>query len=113
MQETTTIQSIPILLVDDHEALRSGLRLIIESDPRFRVVAEAGSGAEALYLTPRVSPSVVVMDVGLEDGDGIEFGREIIARHPEVKVLIFSSQVDEKLVQSALNAGAKGYIVKT
>lgn len=101
-----------IVVVDDHEIVRQGLRALLEAEDDFSVVGEAGSVAEAVRRVGYESPDVVVMDVRLPDGSGVEACREIRSRWPSVKVLMLTSYADEDALMSAIVAGASGYVLK-
>ncbi len=101
-----------VLLVDDHEIVREGLRAVLEGQEDLEVVGEAGSVAEAVRRVGYDNPDVVVMDVRLPDGTGIEACREIRSRWPRVRVLMLTSYADEEALVSAVVAGASGYVLK-
>lgn len=101
-----------IVVVDDHEIVRQGLKALLEAEEDFFVVGEAGSVAEAVRRVGYESPDVVVMDVRLPDGSGVEACREIRSRWPDVKVLMLTSYADEEALMSAIVAGASGYVLK-
>jgi len=101
-----------IVVVDDHEIVRQGLKALLEAEEDFEVVGEAGSVAEAIRRVGYESPEVVVMDVRLPDGSGVEACREIRSRWPSVKVLMLTSYADEEALMSAIVAGASGYVLK-
>ncbi len=101
-----------ILLVDDHEIVRQGIKALIEAEKDFSVVGEAGTVADAIKRTGYDEPDVVVLDVRLPDGSGVEACREIRSRFPDVKVLILTSFADEEALLSAITAGASGYVLK-
>ncbi len=101
-----------LLVVDDHEVVREGLVSLLDRRPRFQVVAQAGSVAEALAEARRHQPDLVVMDVRLPDGSGIEACREIRSEMPTTKVVMLTSYPDEEAVLSAIVAGASGYLLK-
>jgi len=101
-----------ILVVDDHEVVRQGLTALLGRRDEFQVVAEAGSLSEALAATRRFVPDLVVMDVRLPDGSGIEACREIRSEYPDIKVVMLTSYPDEEAVLSAIIAGASGYLLK-
>ena len=103
---------IRILVVDDHEIVRQGLVSLLDRRPEFQVVGEAGSVAEAIEMARRFRPTLVIMDVRLPDGSGIEACREIRAEFPETRVVILTSYPDEEAVLSAIVAGASGYLLK-
>src|SRR5205814_6191978 len=101
-----------LLIVDDHEVVRQGLVALLDRRPGFQVVAEAGNVAEAIDQAARHEPDIVVMDVRLPDGSGIEACREIRARRPATRVIMLTSFPDEEAVLSAIVAGASGYLLK-
>jgi two-component system, NarL family, response regulator DevR len=104
-------RSLRLLVVDDHEVVRQGLVALLERRPGFQVVAEAGTVAEAVEQADRFEPDIVVMDVRLPDGSGIEACREIRAHRPATRVLMLTSFPDEEAVLSAIVAGASGYLL--
>src|SRR3954449_611381 len=101
-----------LLVVDDHEVVRQGLVAMLSRRPNFQVVAEAGTVAEAIEAARRFQPELVVMDVRLPDGSGIEACRDIRAEHPQTRVVMLTSYPDEEAVLSAIVAGASGYLLK-
>ena len=101
-----------LLVVDDHEIVRQGLVALLDRKSGFEVVAQAGTVADAIALSHRFEPDVVVMDVRLPDGSGIEACREIRANRPETRVVMLTSYPDEEAVLSAIIAGASGYLLK-
>jgi two-component system response regulator DevR len=111
-QDDRDIRRLKVMLVDDHEVVRRGLRSLIESAGDMEVVAEAASVAEALQQAQQTQPDVVVMDVRLPDGSGIEAARDIRARRQATQVLMLTSYADELAVFSSIMAGAAGYLLK-
>ena len=111
MTERTNAQ-IRVLLVDDHEVVRTGVRALLAATSDVVVVAEADSPARALREAQRVRPDVVVMDVRLADESGIEATRAIRAALPEVQVLMLTSFADDEALFAAVMAGAAGYVLK-
>ncbi len=101
-----------ILLVDDHEVVRLGLKALLERHPNFEVVGEAGSAREAIEQVETLQPGVVVMDIRLPGTSGIEACEEIIRRFPDTKVLMLTSYAEDEMLFSAIRAGASGYILK-
>lgn len=101
-----------IMLVDDHQMFRDGLRPLLERTPGHEVVAEAGDGHAAVRLAAELVPDVVVMDVSLPGLNGIEASRQILAANPAVKVIILSMHADRRFVTATLKAGAVGYVLK-
>lgn len=104
---------IRIMLVDDHTMVREALRVVLEQDERMKVVAEVGDGETALKLATQLTPDVVVMDVAMPGLSGVETTRRMLASHPQIKVLALSTYLDRRTVQQMLDAGARGYIVKS
>src|ERR1700730_9018525 len=101
-----------VMLVDDHEVVRDGIKAQLRAQDDFTVVAEAGSVAEAVREAARVRPDVIVMDVRLADGSGIEATREIRAQRPETQVLMLTSFADDEALFASIMAGAAGYVLK-
>lgn len=101
-----------ILLVDDHEVVRVGLKTLLESEEDLVVVGEAADGPSAVRLASSLAPDVIVMDVRLGAMDGIEACREVKSHQPQVAVLILTSFASDEAVMSALMAGASGFLVK-
>lgn len=106
------IARIRLLIVDDHPAVREGLRTMFEMEPDLDVVAEAAEGREALRQAEAVRPNVVLMDVFMPGLGGIETTRAIKSRWPDIRVLVFTVLDTPSLVQRALAAGADGYLLK-
>ncbi len=104
--------TIRLLIVDDHEILRMGLRMALERVEDFEVVGEAGSKNEAIAQTKALQPEIIVMDVRLPDGTGIEACREIMVDYPQAKVIMLTSYADEEAVFASVLAGSKGFIMK-
>ena len=101
-----------ILLVDDHEVVRIGLKSLLERHPQFTVVGEAGSAREALEQVANLKPEVVVMDIRLPGTSGIEACEEIVNKFPGTKVIMLTSYAEDEMLFSAIRAGASGYILK-
>jgi len=104
--------SIRVLICDDHEVVREGLRGLIGRQPDMTVVGEAGTVAEAVEAAARSKPDVVVMDVRLPDGSGVEACRSIREARPEVKVIMLTSYADDEALFASIIAGASGYLLK-
>jgi DNA-binding NarL/FixJ family response regulator len=104
---------IRILIADDHEVVRSGLRKILEAHPNWEVVAEASDGKDAINKAAETKPDVAVLDYSLPLINGIEATRQIRARLPKTEVLIFTMHDNEMLLQELLKAGARGYLLKS
>jgi DNA-binding NarL/FixJ family response regulator len=112
MTEQSEPRPLRLLVVDDHEVVRQGLVALIDRREKFQVVAEAGTVEEALDAARRFQPDLVIMDVRLPDGSGIEACREIRAELPATRVVMLTSYPDEEAVLSAIIAGASGYLLK-
>jgi DNA-binding NarL/FixJ family response regulator len=105
--------SIRVVLVDDHALVRQGFRRILEDDPELTVVGEASNGTDAIALVKKTDPDVVVMDMAMPEMSGLHATMEMIKQRPGTKVLILSMYSDEQYVRNALDAGARGYILKS
>jgi DNA-binding NarL/FixJ family response regulator len=105
-------QTIRVVLVDDHALVRQGFRRILEDDPELSVVGEASNGLDAIALVKKTDPDVVVMDMAMPEMSGLHATMELMKQRPGTKVLILSMYSDEQYVRNALDAGAKGYILK-
>ena len=103
---------VRVMLVDDHEVVRQGLKALVESEASLMVVGEAGTVAEAIERAAVLRPDVVVMDVRLADGSGIEATREIRANRPETRVIMLTSFADDEALFASIMAGASGYVLK-
>jgi two-component system response regulator DevR len=103
---------IRVMLVDDHEVVRGGIKALLQATDDIVVTAEAGSVREAIDEAERSRPDVVVMDVRLTDGSGIEATREIRARRPQTSVLMLTSFADDEALFASIMAGASGYVLK-
>ena len=101
-----------ILLVDDHEVVRLGLKSLLERHPHFDIIGEASSAREALEMVSNHHPDVVVMDIRLPGISGIEACEEITSRFPETRVIMLTSYAEDEMLFSAIRAGASGYILK-
>lgn len=104
--------AIRILIADDHQILRQGLRTLLEKEPDMEVVAEAEDGRKTVALVREVIPHVVIMDVNMPDMNGIEASRQILSELPEVKIIALSMHADRRFVINMLKAGAQGYLLK-
>ncbi len=103
---------VTVVLVDDHEIVRRGVRDLLSTDPGIEVVGEAGTVAEALLVVPALKPDVAVLDVRLPDGDGVTLCRELRATMPDLRVLMLTSFADDDALYDAILAGAAGYVLK-
>lgn len=111
-QQTMTAENIRVLLADDHAILRSGLRLLLTSEPDIEVVGEAGNGEEAIRLTSELQPDMVLMDISMPGLGGIEATARIKERWPATRVLILTMHENEEYLFRTIHAGGSGYVLK-
>ena len=112
MEAAARDKKIRILLADDHTVVRRGLRLLLEGQPEFSVVAEASDGKQAVDAAQASRPDVVVLDIAMPNLNGIDAAQRILASNPGVAIVVLSMHSDEGSVLRALKAGAKGYLLK-
>lgn len=105
-------EPITVMIVDDHPVVRDGLNAILSTEPDFQVAGEAGSGAEALDLIPKLKPNVVIMDLRLPDMPGSDVIRHICERGSEIDFIVLTSVAGDEDIYRALEAGARGYLFK-
>ena len=108
----TTDHKLRVMLVDDHEVVRDGVKALLDAADDLTVVSEASSVSEAIRYAAAIRPDVVVMDVRLADGSGIEATREIRAQRPDTQVLMLTSFADDDALFASIMAGAAGYVLK-
>jgi len=101
-----------IMIVDDHQIVREGLKAILQDDPDFEVVAESGSVEGLAQLARRTHPDIVLLDARMPGGSGADACRQLTAANPDLAVLIVSSYSDDQLVEECIRAGARGYVIK-
>lgn len=106
------MKKIRVLLADDHQLMRSGIRLMLEREADLVVVGEASDGWEAVALAKSLKPDVTVMDIGMSNLNGIEAAQQMTGGNPEIAVVMLSMHSDESYVLRALKAGARGYLLK-
>src|SRR3984957_19994725 len=104
---------VRLLIADDHEIVRRGLRTVLEARPGWEVVAEAGDGREALQRVVEFTPDVTILDISMPSMNGLEAARQIRKRVPESKILILSVHDSDPLIQKVLECGARGYLLKS
>lgn len=109
---STSTPRISVLLVDDSEVVRVGLRALLSSEPDIKIAGEARTVAEAVGQAEQQRPDVVLLDIRLPDGSGIDACQQILKRVPSARVLILTSVIDDRLVDSSIRAGAHGYLLK-
>jgi DNA-binding NarL/FixJ family response regulator len=104
--------TISVFLLDDHEVVRAGIRALLETDAEIKVVGEAATAAEAIHRIPLARPDVAILDVRLDDGDGIEVCRAVRSAVPSVACLMLTSFADDEALYASVMAGAAGYVLK-
>lgn len=102
-----------ILIADDHEVVRKGLRAILEGHPGWEVCGEAADGRSAVEKSEELRPDIVIVDIGMPQLNGLEATRQILKNQPDIKVLVLSVYESEQLVEEVLDAGARGYVLKS
>lgn len=107
-----TTETLKVMLVDDHEVVREGLRALLSLRPGLNVVGEAGTAQQAVVVALRERPDVVVMDVRLPDGSGVEACRDIRAQLPDTRIIMLTSYADDEAVMASILAGASAYLLK-
>ena len=103
---------IKVLIADDHQIVREGLRSMLEKEPWIKVVGEAEEGRTALRLARELTPDVIIIDVAMPDLNGIEATRQILAEFPAIKIIALSMHDDRRFILNMVKAGAKGYLLK-
>jgi two-component system response regulator DevR len=111
-RQETGQEKIRVFLLEDHEVMRLGLRMVLSAEPDIEVVGDAGTVASALVRLPAVHPEVAILDVRLPDGDGISACRDIRSMLPDVACLMFTAYQDDQALLGAVLAGAAGYVLK-
>jgi DNA-binding NarL/FixJ family response regulator len=111
--QSISAQALRIMVVDDHDLVRQGLRSMLEAQPGWTVCGEATTGREAVELVKQLRPEVVVIDVHMPNGDGLQATREILAANPQTEVLILTVDETKEIVQEAGEAGARGIVMKS
>jgi DNA-binding NarL/FixJ family response regulator len=104
--------TVRVALIEDHALVRQGFRRLLEDNPRIQVIAEGGTGLEALEIARKHRPDVMVLDMGLPELNGIEAAEKIARSEPQIKLMILSMYSDEAYVRQALKVGVKGYVLK-
>jgi DNA-binding NarL/FixJ family response regulator len=109
----TGVAVCSVVVVDDHVVLRAGTRQILEQSEKLHVIGEAGTVREAIDVVGSVQPDVVLMDIRLPDGNGLEAARQVVAKNHDVKIVVLSAYDDDDYIQSALSLGVSGFLLKT
>ncbi len=112
MSAVTPVRKHRVLLAEDHQVVREGLRLLLDHFDDMEVVGEVSDGARAVEVAEAIGPSIVVMDIGLPGLNGIEAARRLTRSRPDIRIVILSMRDDATAVDSALRAGARGYVLK-
>jgi len=109
----TTMSKIRILLADDHQLVRRGVRLILDGEPDLTVIAEAGDGAEALAKAKQEPPDLAILDIAMPRMTGLQTARELSRQFPDIRILMLTMYDNEQYLFEALKAGASGYVLKS
>jgi two-component system response regulator NreC len=104
--------SIKLLVVEDHPVVRLGLQMLLSSQPDIEIIAEANTAAKGVKLANNLLPDVVLMDIGLPDGSGINASAEIKSRHPEMAIVALTIHEDKEYIEKMRSVGASGYVTK-
>src|ERR1700723_3928185 len=104
---------LKVLIADDHEIVRQGMRSMLEAQRECQVVGEAADGRQAVSMTKELNPDVVILDIGMPSLNGLEATRQILKMRPQTKVLILTMHESDSIIREVLDAGARGYILKT
>ena len=107
------MKNLSILLADDHEIVREGLRAMIEREPGWEICGDASTGREAVAMAGNLKPDIVIMDIGMPELNGLEAARQIKKILPEIEILIFTANETEEIVRQVFQAGARGYLLKS
>ena len=106
------MDSVRLLVADDHEVVRNGVRSLLEAQPGWQVMAEASNGREAVEQANRLKPDVAVLDIGMPSLNGLEAARQILRNDPHIKIVILTMHESENLIREVLKVGARGYVSK-
>jgi DNA-binding NarL/FixJ family response regulator len=107
------MESLKLLVADDHEIVRKGVRCLLEAQPGWQVMAEASNGREAVEQAQRVKPDVAVLDIGMPSLNGLEAARQMLKNDPRIKIVILTMHDSDNLIREVLKVGARGYVAKT
>src|SRR6202048_713216 len=105
--------SLKLLVADDHEVVRNGVRCLLEAQPGWQVMAEGSNGREAVEQAQRVKPDVAVLDIGMPSLNGLEAARQMLKNDPRIKIVILTMHDSDNLIREVLKVGARGYVAKT
>jgi DNA-binding NarL/FixJ family response regulator len=107
------MESLKLLVADDHEIVRNGVRSLLEAQPGWQVMAEASNGREAVEKAKRLKPDVAVLDIGMPSLNGLEAARQMLKNDPHIKIVILTMHESDNLIREVLKVGARGYVSKT
>jgi DNA-binding NarL/FixJ family response regulator len=107
------MESLKLLVADDHEIVRKGVRCLLEAQPGWQVMAEASNGREAVEQAQRVKPDVAVLDIGMPSLNGLEAARQMLKNDPHIKIVILTMHDSDNLIREVLKVGARGYVAKS
>lgn len=107
------MESVSILIADDHAVVRRGLRALVETHPKWKVVSEASNGREAVLMAAKTRPNVAILDISMPELNGLDAASQILKASPHTRILILSMHAAEELIEKTLGAGASGYILKS
>ena len=112
-EESAYVCAARILIADDHDIVRKGLRALLQEEPSWRIVADVQDGRSAVAKTQELKPDIAILDIGMPSLNGLDATRQIVKVNPDTKVLILTMHDSEQLIQNVLNAGARGYLMKS
>jgi len=112
MSQSINVSNLQVLIVDDHPLFRKGMRTLLASMPGIEIAGEAASGAEAISQAGTLKPDLILMDLQMPDGGGLEATRQIVSADPDMRILVITLFEDDESVFAAMRAGARGYILK-
>ena len=112
-EESAYVCTARILIADDHDIVRKGLRALVQEEPSWRIVADVQDGRSAVAKTQELKPDIAILDIGMPSLNGLDATRQIVKVNPDTKVLILTMHDSEQLIQNVLNAGARGYLMKS
>jgi DNA-binding NarL/FixJ family response regulator len=107
------MESLKLLVADDHEIVRKGVRCLLDAQPGWQVMAEASNGREAVEQAKWLKPDVAILDIGMPSLNGLEAARQILKNDPHIKIVILTMHDSDSLVREVLKMGARGYVSKT
>jgi DNA-binding NarL/FixJ family response regulator len=107
------MESVSILIADDHAVVRRGLRALVETNPKWKVIGEAGNGRDAVELAAKACPNVAILDISMPVLNGLDAATQILKASPRTRILILTMHTAEELIEKTLGAGASGYILKS